>query len=75
MGHGKMGVRILKSVHSKCFKTNRFFYCGGSDPGVGGWVTINPNIVRIFKSVGINGRSLTRVALIPTRPQSLRCKM
>ncbi len=25
---------------------------------MGGWVTINPNIVRIFKSVGINGRSL-----------------
>ena len=22
---------------------------------MGGWVTINPNIVRIFKSVGING--------------------
>ncbi len=61
MGHGKMDVRIYKSVGSKNMflsHDQRIFYCGCSNYWVGGWVTKNPNIVRIFKSVGINGRSL-----------------
>ncbi len=42
-------------------KPNRLFvYCECSDFGVCGWVITNPNIVRIFKSVGNNGRSLTK---------------
>ncbi len=47
-GCSDLEIRWLKKV-----KTNGFFYCGCSDLWVGEWVTINPNIVQIFKSVGI----------------------
>ena len=36
----------------------RIFYYECSDSWVGGWVTTNPNIVRIFKSEGNNELSL-----------------
>ena len=43
------------------FQDQWIFHGKCSDFWVGGWVTTNPNIVRIFKSIGINGRSLTVV--------------
>ena len=45
--------------HVWCFKTNRSFTANVQIFGwVGGWVATNPNIIRIFKSLGNNGRSL-----------------
>ena len=40
--HGKMGVQCFFIVNAHIF-------------GVDGWLTTNPNIVQIFKSVGNNG--------------------
>ncbi len=67
-GSRQNGCSDFKIRWLKKFKTNGFFYCGCSDLWVGGWVTINPNIVRIFKSVGINGRSLSYIFRKATKP-------
>ncbi len=45
----------------KVHKRMDFFSCECSDLRVDGWVSCNPNIVRICKSVQNIGRSLRRV--------------
>ncbi len=65
MGLRKLDVRILvreiiRTPRNPIIIGRRTDFLGRecSDLGVGGWVSRNPNIVRICKSVPIIGRSL-----------------
>ncbi len=54
-----MDVQISKSVgRINYFSVTKVHF------GVGGWVSRNPNIVQILKSVGKNGCSLTIIRLL-----------
>ena len=66
VGHRKMDVQIYKSVGSKNMflsDDQQIFHCGCSDFWLGEWVTKNPHIVWIFKSIGINGHSLRKLEI------------
>ena len=63
-----MSKGIVLSVNTKFPRREvpkcTYFFCREcSDLGVGGWVSTNPNIVLICKSVQIIGRSLRRDAV------------
>ncbi len=72
-GSWQNGCSDLKIRWFKKFKTNRFFllWMFGS---LCGWVTINPNTVRIFKSIEIHGLSLrVNIHYIASTPFTHRC--
>ena len=55
--------KVSKEINllNRTSKVYVFFCRECSDLEVGGWVSTNPNIVRICKSVQIIGRSLTKL--------------
>ncbi len=58
------GQNDCSDLKIRCFLSRFLFYRWCSDKGVGGWVSGNQNDVQIYKSVGINGRSLNMVFLL-----------